>query len=107
MNSDVDPIHISEAEQYPCPWCSGHSGFASVNPNTLEGWFKNVGISMVRTLVNPKKHFTLGFTISMTGECLNCHRRVSICPYCDHPNRNMGLFPSCSNCGKEYEGTPV
>ncbi len=107
MNSDASPRRIPRTDQYPCPWCSEHSGFAVVDPNTPEGWFKNTGISAARMLLNPVKAIRgFGNPLAETGDCLNCHRRVTICPYCDHPNRPIGLFYSCINCKKDFTGFP-
>ena len=102
MDSYSGPIRIPEAEQYSCPWCSKRSGFTYTDTNTIEGWFKGIGRAMATALVNPRRYFKSFFDFAILGDCLNCHRHVAICPHCDHPNRPIGLFQSCSNCGKDY-----
>jgi hypothetical protein len=94
--------HMLEAvQQYPCPWCSEQSGFGR---GVYSGYQRlSAEVRALAQFLNPVKAFTNMFgPTGMMAFCLKCHQPIAICGYCDHPNRDIGVFMVCNNCGKKY-----
>src|ERR1700722_16092474 len=84
---------LKAAQQYSCPWCSGHSGFGS----GLRG-VSNIASAVVRDSVSFLRRPASLLSPSIAAHCLNCHESVAICGDCDPPNTHTGIDMICLDC---------